>query len=121
LLSELESQLGFRLLERATRNVTRTAFGSNFMPIADCNQRELEYGNAHGHKVSAPDAPGRQCGSRPSPLRNCDGLVPKWARKLTEKWLGFLNPHSGAIAETGAALIFSSNAALSSRCSSTYW
>ena len=42
LVRELETQLGVRLFERTTRKVALTEFGTQFLPIADRNVRELE-------------------------------------------------------------------------------
>jgi LysR family transcriptional regulator, carnitine catabolism transcriptional activator len=42
LVRELETQLGVRLLERTTRKVALTEFGTQFLPIADRSLRELE-------------------------------------------------------------------------------
>jgi len=42
LVRELEQQLGFRLLDRTTRRVTLTEFGTRFLPIAERSVQELE-------------------------------------------------------------------------------
>jgi DNA-binding transcriptional LysR family regulator len=49
MVRELESQLGFRLFERTTRNVKLTDSGARFLPIADRCLSDLE---AAAHNIA---------------------------------------------------------------------
>ena len=67
LVRELETQLGVRLFERTTRKVALTAFGSQFLPIADRNLRELEAAAANLSRSAAAASDCLSVGAAPFP------------------------------------------------------
>jgi len=67
LVRELETQLGVRLFERTTRKVALTAFGSQFLPIADRNLRELEAAAVNLSRSAAAASDCLSVGAAPFP------------------------------------------------------
>ncbi|MBV4458442.1 LysR family transcriptional regulator [Pseudomonas sp. COR58] len=52
-ISALEAELGFRLFDRSSRNVTLTAEGRHFLPYARALLEQVERTAAIGHKLAA--------------------------------------------------------------------
>ncbi len=67
LVRELETQLGVRLFERTTRKVALTEFGTQFLPIADRNVRELEAAVQNLSRAAASVSHCLSIGSAPFP------------------------------------------------------
>ena len=67
LVRELETQLGVRLFERTTRKVELTAFGNQFLPVADRSLRELEAAAASLSRSAAAAKDYLSIGAAPFP------------------------------------------------------
>lgn len=81
LIRELESQLGFRLFDRTTRNVTPTSYGKALVPIIRRNLEELESATSQLGKTANAASQSISIGAPPLVAAN---LLPQVIRGFRE-------------------------------------